>query len=64
MNHKRVERFVETGGAESPVPDSRNEGDCGFMMDPAFGYERLTRITSGAMTSCMSEPMTEGPFDY
>ena len=33
------------------------------MMDPAFGYERLTRITSGAMTSCMSEPMTEGPFD-
>ena len=25
------------------------------MMDPAFGYERLTRITSGAMTSCMSE---------
>ncbi len=23
-----------------------------------------TRITSGAMTSCMSEPMTEGPFDY
>ena len=34
------------------------------MMDPAFGYERLTRITSGARTSCMSEPMTEGPFDY
>ena len=31
---------------------------------PASGYERLTRITSGAMTSCMSEPMTEGPFDY
>ena len=26
--------------------------------------ERLTRITSGAMTSCRSEPMTEGPFDY
>ena len=34
------------------------------MMDPAFGYERLTRITSGARTSCMSEPMTEGPFDW
>ena len=33
------------------------------MTDPAFGYEQLTRITSGAMTSCMSEPMTDEPFD-
>ena len=35
------------------------------MMDPAFGYERLTRITSGAMTSCMSEPIHgRAWFDY
>ena len=34
------------------------------MMDPAFGYEQPIGTTSGAMTSCMSEPMTEGPFDY
>ena len=32
------------------------------MMDPAFGYERLTRIMSGAMTWCMCEPMTERAF--
>ena len=32
------------------------------MTDPVCGYERLTRITSGATISCMSEPMTEGPF--
>ena len=32
------------------------------MMDPAFGYERLTRITSGAMTSCRSEP--RGPSGF
>ena len=63
VNHKRVERLWRQEGLKVR-PDSRNEGDCGFMMDPAFGYERLTRITSGAMTSCMSEPMTEGPFDY
>ena len=53
---------METGGAESRRPDSLSEGDCGSMMDPAFGYERLTRITSGAMTSCMSEPMRDEPF--
>ena len=55
---------METGGAESPVQTAETKETVGFMMDPAFGYERLTRITSGAMTSCMSEPMTEGPFDY
>ena len=46
---------MEARGAESP--DSRSEGDYGFMMDPVSGYERLTRTTSGAMTSCMSGPL-------
>ena len=32
------------------------------MTDPVFGYERLTRITSGATISRTSEPMTEEPF--
>ena len=61
VNHKRVERLWRQEGLKVP-PDSLSEGDCGSMMDPAFGYERLTRITSGAMTSCMSEPMRDEPF--
>ena len=32
------------------------------MMDPVFGYERLLRIRSGAMTLSLSEPMMDGPF--
>ena len=32
------------------------------MMDPAFGYEQPIRTMSGAMTSCMSEPMMDEPF--
>ena len=55
-------KAVETGGAESPVQTVRNERDCGSMMDPAFGYEQPIRTMSGAMTSCMREPMMEGPF--
>ena len=38
VNPKRVERLVETRRAESPRPDSRNEGDCGLMTVPVFGY--------------------------
>ncbi len=63
VNHKRVERLWRQEGLK--VPSRQPKRRRLWLHDgPAFGYERLTRITSGAMTSCMSEPMTEGPFDY
>ena len=55
---------METRRAESPVQTGRNEGDCGLMTVPVFGYERLARTTSGAMISCMNGPMMGEPFGY
>ena len=41
MNPKRVERLWRQEGLKVPVQISRNEGDCGLMTVPVFGYERL-----------------------
>ena len=61
VNHKRVERLWGREGLKVP---SRQPKRRRLWLHDGPAYERLTRITSGAMTSCMSEPMTEGPFDY
>ena len=63
VNPKRVERLWRQEGLKVPS-DSRNEGDCGLMTVPVFGYERLARTTSGAMISCMNGPMMGEPFGY
>jgi len=53
MEARRVEDAFQAAETKETVA---------FMTAPVSGYGRPTRITFGAMTSCMSEPMRDEPF--